>query len=1546
MFAGALVTSLALHLNLAVTRRTVRHVGNLALGDQFKGRLDLGEVDRLTLHGLAVRSAVAYDPRGAQAARIDGLRATYDVPGLVRGLLFGSGDLNIGVPLIHIDHADVLLEQGPDGGLTIAEVFVPRVPKPPPPPSGPFHVGFERIEIDHVWIHGQVAPPTGVDADVRGLVASIAIGQDGVAIDADKIHLDGRMPSPQPVSADVSAHLKLGDTLMIGATVDGKAGDVGLHVAAKMDGAHVTARVEVPSATPAAIAGFLPPGVKLPLKKAVSETVEIEGDLPDLTVKSRLSVEGGGGVAVDGKVHTAAPVHIEADAAVTDIDPRVALDVPTATPVNATAHAVLDAGESLKIKATATTQPFQLGPNLVPGVDADAALENGTWTGSARVREAGAPVTASFGFDKRDGLRFEVDADVPSISGIPRLRLPVGGAAQVHVAGVLRDGVLKAKARGRVRGVTAPGGVEVDDGLVEGRVEGPLDALEVDAGVMANGVRASGYAWQQVRVAARGPVAAPRVEAVLDEGNQQSVGVSADVDPKAGALLGVHLDVKRAGGQLTGEIKRVGAGPGGVVVEGLQLQGDGVGHVAGGLTVRDKEIVGRLRGSDVDLAKLASIAGLHAPIAGLANVDIDLASSHAGSRYGHVAIELQDGKVAELGGVSALLTATFEGDKVKADGLLRLIAHAGKDEDEADRCDGAIAQVNVTGGEGLLAGPLLDPATWGRLSGRVRVAADDWNLHCVARLAPVGLLLSEIRGKLTTRAVIARAPGAPLPSIRGFLVKTHGLDLAGPRPLLGGEPAWSSRSVDVDVRGSFDTGTGVATTKVELFDGGTMLTTDVSATLDLPAILGTPEQRLAALRRAPINGHIRIPRRPVHGFKTLPSFIAEQIPPINGDVQLGASLEGTIEQPYVKVKVKGWDLAYAPGGASSRPVVVPFDLAVETDYNGHEATLDTHVHRKEKSKDHEVLAAKGKVSLELADVLAKRPIKPKGELGVKLTDLPLNELTALTDHDITGHLGGTIEVKGLGERPTLLVDLAAPDLHVGQDLAYDRATVKVETGAPQPVGKDVASAPLTARIELAGKGAGSLAVGASATLLWKEGLVPSPDMSRPAKGTLEADQFRVAALLPFVAPALSRLDGRLNGRAEAAFGRLNDADNGKLTIALDYTDGVLNLPKLGQELHDAGVSIKTTADGSIHIDNLRARGTKGGIGGSGRVQLRGLSFLRADANVVIAPGDELPITLEGVPLGDARGEVAIQAEKKGSELAVDVTIPQLHVDLPAALGRGVQSLDDNPDITITPGAPKVKEQAQTGGGRLAVTFHIGSVEIAGNMLDFALTGSKTAPLQVEIEDKAKVSGEIHLTRGRIELMQKQFEVEHGVVHLRPEDPSNPYVNVKARWDSPDGTIYIEYVGLLLPVSTDKLKYSSPTIPEDQILATLLFGGEQQSTVGGQGGNAVPGQTLAMQLLAQQFSTQISSNLSTSIGTGDDGSLRPGLKYRKGNAEVEVSTYEGTASGGSSGSAAAKSQRTLITLDWRFWHNWLLRGRVDAGSDQTVTGLDVLWQYRY
>ena len=80
-------------------------------------------------------------------------------------------------------------------------------------------------------------------------------------------------------------------------------------------------------------------------------------------------------------------------------------------------------------------------------------------------------------------------------------------------------------------------------------------------------------------------------------------------------------------------------------------------------------------------------------------------SSGPGSRTGHVAVELVAGEAAVLKGISGVFTATFDGDRLRTDGLLRVVNHADEGEKASERCDGAIAQLRITGGDGRLPGP-------------------------------------------------------------------------------------------------------------------------------------------------------------------------------------------------------------------------------------------------------------------------------------------------------------------------------------------------------------------------------------------------------------------------------------------------------------------------------------------------------------------------------------------------------------------------------------------------------------------------------------------------------------------------------------------------------------------------------------------------------------------------------------------------------------------------------------------------------------------------
>src|SRR5262249_7638100 len=149
-------------------------------------------------------------------------------------------------------------------------------------------------------------------------------------------------------------------------------------------------------------------------------------------------------------------------------------------------------------------------------------------------------------------------------------------------------------------------------------------------------------------------------------------------------------------------------------------------------------------------------------------------------------------------------------------------------------------------------------------------------------------------------------------------------------------------------------------------------------------------------------------------------------------------------------------------------------------------------------------------------------------------------------------------------------------------------------------------------------------------------------------------------------------DGVLDGETHLSFGPGRGQATARTNldkVDLHLTKGVVNLPQLGQELHDVALDVAAGDDGKVVIKDIRARGTKGMITGAGSAQLQGLLLDRADLAFLIKPGEELPVTLEGVPFGEARGKITLVVVPKPKKDGYDVKIglPSIHVDLAPAV---------------------------------------------------------------------------------------------------------------------------------------------------------------------------------------------------------------------------------------------------------------------------------------
>lgn len=1601
VFVAATATGATIHLNTPGARRVVQKVTNDALDGILLGKIVIDEIDYISIvHGLDVRSAVVLDPNGHKVIRASGIRARVSALSIAKSVLFGD-EIHITIPFVRIEHADVLLETGADEIPTIAEAFTPtpekeepRKRKEPEGPSAPLFLELSRVELGHAWVHGEFAPGQMLDTDVKRLVGSVRSTPDLTSVDIDQTGLIERRFLPAATSGTANYHLRIGPgtapppppatepapdpdpakvVMRMWADFAGQVGEVEVLGRFLMEDDRMEATADVPKATPAALAKLVP---GLPLRGPVSASARVEGVLPRLELAATATLENvestPASVEVVGGMDISNALRLRADVTAKNVDPRLfGEDLPAAT-VNAQAHAELELGDELHLVAFAQTEPTVIEGQLVPALDAHAVVAGDLIGGTAMVHEEGMPLDASFDVLPDSSVRFAVTTDVASIRAVPRIGAPVDGSARVAIQGMVKDGELDATVRASASEVRAPGDVTLAHADIQGRVHGPFEALEVNASVQGKDLFASGYAFDTMTVQASGPVTAPWVSASLVKGGGDLVRVSAMVDAEGGGARGVKAHIEKDGKVLNASVARVGAAGGGIVVDRLRVEGDGVEGIEGSLRIQGNDVTGKLRGDGIDLEQVSTYAGLPLRLRGIAGVDIDLARARKGKGHlGHVNVALENGEAAVVSGVSAMLSMRFEeNDTVRTDGFVRLVMKPEADAQgrPVSCCGGEVAVVRFSEGEATVRGGLLDPATWTKLNGSIKIAAEDWDLNCLARLAPPGVLpISDVKGKLTARFKVEHVEGQDLASVRDLFIRTRGLEVAGPQAFGAEKPDWESRLIDVQVKGAFDAESGKTEAQLTLYDGELLGDLTASMDLDVPALLD-PKRRGATLQKTPIAAHLSIPRRAITSFESLPSAKGS-MPPLEGEVRIDAFLDGTMEKPNVVVRTLGWGIAHSDALAASPEASdyrLPVDLDALATYDSEKGTLEAHVTKGRM----EILTATAEVTARLSDLTGGAPANPKkpqkplwtGSFRATLNEVPLGEVPVLADNNVGGHVSGTIKLLGLGEKPSLAIDLDLPDLMVGQDMYFAQGDVSLHID-PRA---DAAGSTATAKVNLVGQDGGSFGATASAGILWQDGVVPGLDDKGAANLTVAAKHFRLATLQPAVAGVLSKLDGYLDGELRLAFDRAGEGGKGTLEGDLAVTKGIVYVPQMGQEFQDAHVRIIATPTGVIRLDDIGAKGMTGSVNGWALARLDGLNLKDAAGELKIPDGQELPLALEGVPLGTMSGTVKFAVQKREKELVANIDVPDIHLELPASIGRSVQPLDENPDVVLSQPLAPEEEVRPADGIKIVVNVDVDRATIKGPMIDAALRTAEKAPLRVEITDKTRIGGDVVVTRGRFDVMGKEFELEQGLVHLRGDEEMNPYVNATVRWDAPDGSrIFITYDGDLDPITEEKIRFrSDPTRTKQEIIATLLLGSEYEhgTLAGGPAqankgperstGNAAGG--IAAGFISDQFSGLLAdSGISTSLGTTDEGALKTGLTYQRGSARAQV-TYEGegAAIGRARGQRAGLmgEGRTEVSIDWRFHRNWLVRGSVgmDPTKEQNSEsgGIDLLWQHRY
>ncbi|MEM9192486.1 MAG: hypothetical protein AAGF12_25150, partial [Myxococcota bacterium] len=183
---GAIVGSLAYHLQLPLAREAARVEANTKLSALLKGDLEIGRIETLRRDLIVARDVVFLDPNGQRVIEADRVELVFDIDaGLSRGVLrFARAEL--------FDGTVTMIES--DSGLpSFIEGFLPEDDSPST--GDPLRAEVHNMALHHLTVQGELLGLTDIlaeDVEVRGQLEA-----EG-AVDIDVWSVTGTLIRPFP----------------------------------------------------------------------------------------------------------------------------------------------------------------------------------------------------------------------------------------------------------------------------------------------------------------------------------------------------------------------------------------------------------------------------------------------------------------------------------------------------------------------------------------------------------------------------------------------------------------------------------------------------------------------------------------------------------------------------------------------------------------------------------------------------------------------------------------------------------------------------------------------------------------------------------------------------------------------------------------------------------------------------------------------------------------------------------------------------------------------------------------------------------------------------------------------------------------------------------------------------------------------------------------------------------------------------------------------------------------------------------------------------
>ncbi len=1524
VFVAALAAGSLVHLGLRVPHDFVRHRISEALTASFRGTIEIVRFGRVRFGSIDGIEGEARDPEGLRVINLAGGRARIDPVALLRSL-FSSGALEVTIDEITVDAGEVVLDKDASGALRISRTFEPR--EASRRGARPVVIAIDRIELRHVWVHGQPTPTTVLDADATSVSGSFAKDGDGTVIEVRRATIRGRGLRGLEPSGTLSLQLLLppddaGD-VVAEAGFEGALGGIEIAVDGSVSGGTVHAFIDA-RATPAAAHASLP---SIEPRDTLHAHARIEGELPRLRIDAQAFAASGeltleGWIDLPGGAGSDLTALADLEAKGVDLSAIHRRAPRTRASATLRADVLRSASGSLRGSFALAARPGEIEGTSIPALDLHGDFTDETIIAVGHVAEPGAPTQVSLSMHREAGgegdVHFSVATVIPNLADVTRLPDLGRGRVELFVNGQLS--LAKRTILGRVSADVEHlegGGVRLGFARLDARAEGPLDSPSLDVSLNGAALMAYGYGFAGFRARARGTPELFDVDAQL-AGDQASPSMT--LAARAGITDGfvaesVRLGLRRADveARVSAEAFRVRDGK--VDIEGARVDGLGA-PLSADLQFDGRQLTVRASTTRLELDRVSRLIPRGESVAGSVGFDADLTVSNDRAK-GRLSLEVAELEARGYGTLTGQLEAVVDGRSARGSAEAKL---------------GDAGRLEVTASPIRVGGNLLELSAWlgatGVLDARANVRLDRALAFVPREKRPV----SSAAGRVSFQLRASRDNASELPDV-DLQVLSVGLELAAKveetrRPdgtVLAPLPAWKQRGLDGALRLDVTGKTGRTVLEARLRDErGLLASVDASADLPLRAMLERPRDALRTAENAELDVSVTVPRRSV---ATLTEVIDGL--PLEGEIELGGTLKGTLKRPDLAVTARGYDLSLSAGKqACDHPIAARADLA----YDGHEAKIllaaSTH--------GRGVLDGNATVKLDLPAVIDRRAVPWEASGNLRLANLPLQVFQPIVRKPLRGGVSGKIDVASLGRSPTVEAVL---DLDEG---AID--------GAPLPRGN--------ARVSLQdGKLDASLAlqqpdgwaeVRASGIVEGSGGVIPRLSRTQPISFTLMAKSFRLAVFRPLTRGTLHALDGRVDADVKATYKQA--ASDGKMTGSIVLRDGVFSSPQIGQRFSKIRGKITMSPWGTLNFDDFSAEAPTGRLTASAKAVLDGLALRSASAKLVIKDGESIPVTVEGVPMGRAHGTAIASAgmspDKKRFDIKIDV--PLLEVDLPKSRGGTPQPLAPDEHIRTgfrsgstfhavaleRPQKPRERTPVDT---RVAIELQLARVRKVG-LVDVNVRGR----IVVDTNGETRVSGRVRVLRGELELQGKRFTIDHATVSFVGDDPANPLVVATAYWDAPEGTrVFADFRGT--PKDGQLTLRSDPALTEDQIIALLMFGSPDGALgTGQQADQLAQGVTAAGGIVTRGLNEIIAdtttADITTRVDTSDAANPKPEVAIQiTSRVTARFGVKVGTPGPGDN------PDRSSITLDWRFVRRWAVSAEL---GDQGSTAVDVVWRLRF